>query len=392
MDFSQKVKLYFNFSGGLKTNIYGKEKSRIFISGRLNISLFIFWILISSFLALITILVNINENINMLYGIILVLVTITVLAIIISFKSKLVFKKLEPKKTNLNYYQRELPSKLRPAHVRMLIHDGLIDEYSMAATILDLVDKKYIELTKVNSKEELFNNHEIIIKRTEKDLTPLFLYEQYLMEWFIDILGNKIEVSQSDIHKGLMESTNASQKFEEFQALVMLSFPLSTYYQKRSQSKASDLKNIIYLFGGFALTFMGWGFISYFAFLLFSYTTGKLLFTKPLYTLNLKGVDEGDAWLDLKRFLIDFSEMKDKTSEMIILWNYYLTYSIALDVNSIASKEIKNFFGTNIYKSTKINNQNTMSYSQYKSWQGNIENTITEIKIKNEQELAKYNN
>lgn len=74
-----------------------------------------------------------------------------------------------------------------------------------------------------------------------------------------------------------------------------------------------------------------------------------MLFASPRYLLNDLGIEEKDAWLDLKKYLKDFSNIKDKTTEMVVIWNYYLTYSMTLNLPSISEKEITDFFGWNIY-------------------------------------------
>ncbi len=58
---------------------------------------------------------------------------------------------------------------------------------------------------------------------------------------------------------------------------------------------------------------------------------------------------------------------------MIILWNFYLSYSVALGINGIASDEIKAFFGDAIY-----NVQNNKS--QNKDYEENIINEIENSK------------
>lgn len=82
-----------------------------------------------------------------------------------------------------------------------------------------------------------------------------------------------------------------------------------------------------------------------------AYGLGTMMFTMPVYVLNAKGTDEKDNWKDLKRYLLEFSNIKEKSSEMVKLWQFYLTYSVALDINSIASSEIESFFGNEIYNS-----------------------------------------
>jgi len=381
-----RVKHYFNFSS-FNVDFGNREKSRIYISGKLTFSRFLIYLFSCLFLSFPAIfsLPDIGFlTVSLDVGIPLSLLVIIAVLPIIIIRSKITFKRLEPRKTSLNFYQRKLPSKLRPAHVRMLIRDGLIDEYTLASTILDLVDKGYLELARCSSKEELFNNKEIIIRKTNKNINKLFLYEQFLINWFINVLGNETEISQSNLHKELLESKNASRMFKQFQSYVILSFPLEKYYQKRENK--SYRRNVAIFVTAFVFSF-----VSYVALFFLCYILGKIMFVKPVYTLNTKGVEEGGAWLDLKRFLEDFSMMKTKTPEMVILWNHYLTYSMVLDIKSIASNQIKAFFGENIYKT--IHTQELQENEIPKGLACSFE-TVAEIdeniKKINEEELKKY--
>ena len=49
---------------------------------------------------------------------------------------------------------------------------------------------------------------------------------------------------------------------------------------------------------------------------------------------------------------------------MIYLWNYYLSYSIALGIDGVAKDEIVDFFGNNIYNSHDLNNNECQKYIQ----------------------------
>ena len=314
---------------------------------------------------------NITINAVPLIELIIGIITIIVLLVILKHKSKSIFKNIEPKKTDINYYNRNLPSQLKPAHVRMLTNDGLIDEYSVAATILDLIDRKYLEFTRNIKKEFIFNDTELFIKKTDKDISDLFLYEQYLIEWIVN--GS--------------ENENASQKFGEFESLVILSFPLNNYYQEYEKYSAKIIMSIAYIIIGMASVGMSHGLLSYIAFIVFSYVLGKISFVLPMRMLNLKGVNERDAWLDLKRFLLDFAKMEEKTSDMIVLWNYYLSYSIVLDVDSIASKEIKHFFEKDISKIVNSVDEKVNISKIDLNWM----HVMSKVKEINNQEIEKYN-
>jgi uncharacterized membrane protein len=388
MDLYKRVLSYFKFSKGPKFIIFGKKKTGMYISRKLNTEDLIIWAQICFAFIIMKICIDFNNNninihltlknssinfeaaplLELIFGIIAILIV----ALIIKNKSKTVFKKLEPKKTDLNYYIRELPSQLRPAHVRMLTHDGLIDDCSIAATILDLIDRKYLELTKSTKKEFLFNNTEIFVKKSNKDTNDLLLYEQYLIDW---------------ITKSSKNVKNMSQKFGEFEALLILSFPLNTYYQKNDKCIESNIMSAFYLLIAL-LTMISGGLLSILSLYISFYFVGKILLITPRHILKLEGINERDAWFDLKRFLLDFTEIKDKTPEMVILWNYYLSYSIALDVDSIASKEIKNFFEKNIFRISTDTEDNTSSMQMRLDWHY----VISRVKEIINQEATKYNN
>ena len=346
--------------------------------------------------AVILTIINIrNERVTLLSGILLILAIIIVLSIIKINKIKLFYKVVEPKITNLNYYKRELPDKLRPAHVRMLTSDGVIDGCSTAATILDLVDKGYLELSRCKSKEELFSNKEIIIRRTNKNIDDLFLYEKYLIEW---ILGNKKEVSQSEFQNNFENIKSAAKKYNEFRFLVMLSFPIDTYFEEGKNKKVKETLIMAAVFVcliGVIVLFHVSGIISYIIFVLLAVMISLVEHATPVRVLNSKGAYKRGSWNSLKKFLSDFSYMKTKTSEEIILWNFYLTYSIALDINSVANKEIKKFFNEkdlNLEAGLQLVTNDTQSMENLDKLKksANYQDVINEIKSTHEKELEKY--
>lgn len=288
---------------------------------------------------------EITYNKNILIYAIVAIVAIVVVII----KSKLIYRKLEHTPVNVNLYQRDLPSNLKPAHVRMLLHDGLVDEKSLAATILDLIDRGFLDIRredkKIEDKIDLFRNREIIISKTNKDTKKLLRYEKFIIDWFIEKYGDGKEVTSGIVMEKLHKNIYKEQPcnlFECWQGLVFLSFPLKKFY------KTTSVGNLRFIY----LLFTILGFIPMIPLVcefLGIYGLGCLLFASPLCVLNDEGIEEKDKWLDLKRYLDDFSNIEKNTIEMVKIWQFYLTYSISLDIESISSKEIEAFFGDNIY-------------------------------------------
>lgn len=69
----------------------------------------------------------------------------------------------------------------------------------------------------------------------------------------------------------------------------------------------------------------------------------------PKCILNKLGIEEKDSWKDLKKYLLDFSNIQDKSIEMVNVWEFYLTYSLVLNINTKANKKIEEFIGEKIY-------------------------------------------
>ena len=99
------------------------------------------------------------------------------------------------------------------------------------------------------------------------------------------------------------------------------------------------------------------------------------------YLLNKKGVEIKDEYLDLKKYLTDFSLIDEKTSEMIHLWNFYLSYSVALGIKGVAGKEIENFFGEEIYNLNNVdNNGNPLDQTESQKYINEIDDIINQDK------------
>lgn len=311
---------------------------------------------------------------NIKYKIILFISIFVFCVIYVFLQRYILFRKKEAKPTNINIYNRELPENLTPAHARLLVLDGAIDAKTIACTILDLVDRKYLELECIN-REELFTK-DLLISKTNKSQECLFEYEKYLINWFFE----KEKISSFDLREKLNNHlNNPGEKFSIFQGLIFLSFPLNNYYESNNNldkkysfyKKLFAFSSIVYIISIFITNISLFG-ISALGIL---FGLANLLFVPPAYLLNEKGAEMRDGYLDLKKYLTDFSLINEKTAEMITLWNYYLSYSIALDMNGVANDEINNFFGDDIYN---INNSKLYDENEIKKL---IENIPNEIRI-----------
>ena len=313
---------------------------------------------------------------DMLISLALAIVIVTINILLAIHTRNKIFKTTEPQVKNLNIYRRDLPSNLTPAHVKVLLEDGNIDSYTLASTILDLADKNYLKIESHN-KEDLFTKN-ITLSLTGKPQDNLFTYEKYLINWFFD----KPQITSEDLKKRLNNpKENPAEKFSIFEGLILLSFPLDNYYKPyKGKNKKSLYSLFIILY--FLLLFFFSHSNSYLIYIIatfiMSYGLSFILITNITYTLNDKGAELKDEYLDLKKYLEDFSLIDKKTSEMISLWDFYLSYSVALGIKGIASKEIKNFFGNEIYNLNNVDQDlnviNTEESQKYITEMDNIIN------------------
>ena len=316
---------------------------------------------------------------DMLISLALAIVIVTINILLAIHTRNKIFKTTEPQVKNLNIYRRDLPSNLTPAHVKVLLEDGNIDSYTLASTILDLADKNYLKIESHN-KEDLFTKN-ITLSLTDKPQDNLFTYEKYLINWFFD----KPQITSENLKKRLNNpKENPAEKFSIFEGLILLSFPLDNYYKpyKRKNKKSLySLFIILYFLLLFFFSHSNSYLIYIIATFIMSYGLSFILITNITYTLNDKGAELKDEYLDLKKYLEDFSLIDKKTSEMISLWDFYLSYSVALGIKGIASKEIKNFFGNEIYNLNNVDQDlNVINTEESQKYITEIDNIINHDK------------
>ena len=320
-------------------------------------------------------------NKNVILGLIITVIIMIITAIYTYLVRRHILKTKQAQVKNLNIYNRDLPNDLTPAHVRVLTEDGVVDSYTLASTILDLIDRGYLSINTEN-RNDIFTKN-ITLSITNKPQDNLFNYEKYLINWFFD----KQTITSEDLKKRLNDQNeNPSEKFSIFYGLVLLSFPLNNYYRKYQRKGKQGFYGIFIFIFIFILSIFLFSQSNNFTIyiisnFLFCYTLSMTFFANFKYLLNEKGVEIKDEYLDLKKYLTDFSLIDEKTSEMIHLWNFYLSYSVALGIKGVAGKEIENFFGEEIYNLNNVdNNGNPLDQTESQKYINEIDDIINQDK------------
>lgn len=287
------------------------------------------------------------------------------LGIIIIIRKRLLKRGPQPK--NINIYNRELPDNLTPAHARLLVYDGVVDSYTIVSTILDLINRGYLKIENDN-KESLFHENCYLYK-TDKSLDDLFDYEIYLINWLFENQNNSSQITSL--------ANSQTYNFAIFQGLVFSSFPFTKYYEKKANN---FVKYLLFSFGLFFIYLnLNHHLNSLILLIVCEFicflTLGYSMIISSSYTLNANGVEIRDSYLDLKRFLKDFSSIREKNSEMVMLWDFYISYSVALNLNGTAYNEINNLIDEDCFYTYKNILYDDLHYSS------NYENILNRSQI-----------
>lgn len=243
---------------------------------------------------------------------------------------------------NSDYY-RDIPFGYGPEIVDMLKHDGKITKCGISANILNLIIKKIITVQKINN--------DYIINYTGSEVMKNNI-EQSIIHY---LFGNELSNKLSDI-KNFPKS-----KHYELYTNVLNNIPDNFHddiYSNKGDKKRIILLIIVTLillalFNPYTLIFgLLFLYTSHTKKIIFIYCLGiglsSVLFIKSFRNkkkANLNyytkiGLEHYNRWNKFERFLLDFSNIKDKTILDVHLYEKYLVYAVALDIADKVIKEI----------------------------------------------------
>lgn len=234
-------------------------------------------------------------------------------------------------------YFRELPDDYTPAVAGAVVSRTAIKPEHLFATVMDLVRKDFLELVE--------DGNQTILRRTdEKDFTSLKPYEKYVLDWYINDMGDGMEVVMENVEKYISGSRNAKKFYSKYQV----------WYK----GVADDLKNLgivkakskkipmfLGIFTGF-LMFPGGVFMAQFfgepKFMIFTFgAIPFIIFSGSKRKLSLEAEKAYARWSAFKKFLVDYSNLEEAKTASIHIWEHYFVYAVALGVAEKVAKAYK---------------------------------------------------
>ena len=227
-------------------------------------------------------------------------------------------------------YHREFPAEYGPEVVEYLMKRK-VTTVSLSAMILDIIRKKGFEVREQPSTK--MKKQYVLIK---KDLArnQLTADEAFIVDWFINDLGNGKEVALEDIKK--VSKTEASaktfmEKYDKWLTLAEMNGVREEFYE---ESLGFKIKSGLYCVLGFGIFI-----IAMYLMIVHPLTIMTLIIAIVLliYTIlfvkrTVKGNDHFVKWKAFKKFLLDFGRFEEKQLPEIVLWEKYLVYATVFGI------------------------------------------------------------
>ena len=286
-------------------------------------------------------------------------------------------------------YYRELPEDYSPAVMTYLLTKGKSKDDDIMATILDLARKKVVSLTPVivesgrvfKKEEESFR----ITWRDKEKLNTLLPHEAFLATWFIDDLGGSDGLVLDELEDIVKKQKNAlafQKDYEYFKAKVKDTGEKQGFFAPNKLTGAT-----VYVLIGVALMVLGMGglffFESFFGIIL-AFLGGLMLF--GLLVMNfvrkysLKGAEHTAMWNAFKKFLLDFSNLKEAEMPSLVIWEHYLVYATSLGVAEQVLDQLPK-----VFNEAELSNPNLTYMGGYRSFRSlyylnhSFGNTMTKV-------------
>lgn len=286
-----------------------------------------------------------QDQINLYNNLFSLLAVLMLLSIVTPFVLYFKYGR-EPKSSYQGEYERELPSNDSPAVVNAISGKGFTkivgtpDMNGFQATIMDLIDREYLGVY----TEEEGKDKKVYLEIKNKSNRDLYSFEKQVIHFFKRIGTNNI-VDLKQMKKDLKHQDNAKAFKHSYDAWE--GDLRNTFLNEKTDQffvKTGDTYMKVYGVIGLVIAVVVF-FVSAFSPIpasLNSLIASIILGLASIISLILpekiggrwtqEGIDYHAKWEAFKKYLQDFSLIKEYPPESVVVWNKYLVYATALGV------------------------------------------------------------
>lgn len=282
-------------------------------------------------------------------------------------------------------YFREAPDDFSPA-VGGSIAYRYVSPNQLLATVMDLVRRGIFEMIEDRA------NNKTILRKNSYDERALKNYEKFVVDWYIDEIGNGTEVSMEEIEENIRDRKNAikfGRNYEKWESMVEKDLE-KVGFEKEPVKK---LPKALGMITGFLSMPLGPFLAAYFdngKFIIFTFIAFAMLnftiSTRGKYTLEAEKLRA--KWLAFKKFLVDYSNLEEAKLASIHIWEHYFVYAIALGVAEEVAKGYQKIFRDSGDNISRLNRTPLMGMYNRNSGFRNIERTVSKAATRGVSALA----
>lgn len=246
-------------------------------------------------------------------------------------------------------YLREMPSNHTPAEVGFLYYFEKTNDEDVSATLLDLVRRGFLKLEYFGSPSEENPEFKIIknVDYLNNHVTELKEHETQLIQWFIDIIGNGMEVSINQI-ENFGKSYNDAQTFQKWSRHFMESVKRvcarnDWFVDKKVKNKAQSAALLpifafllIASFGALFNIEFSWNLV-FLGIITFAY----IFYVATIKKRSKNGNELYAKWKAFKKFLEEFGNFEDYPMPGIIVWEEYLVYATTFKIADKVMEQLR---------------------------------------------------
>ena len=249
----------------------------------------------------------------------------------------------EPKIDYNAEYEYDLPTDSTPVEVNDLFVDdvGKVDFKAFNAVLLDLIDRGYLKIVSVNSDNTIINV-------AHKRIDGLKDYEFDLIKYLGKFIDSNGYISMADISE--KETRGGYYNFmSNWEKKASNSVPdsLEKRYFNRKGLKVFKIVSILMIIMGILIFVLG-------IVTILIALCGMFIILEAIVLLSIRntvfgrwtkeGKEYHDKWMNFKKYLCDYSLIKERPPASVQVWGKYLVYAAALGCANEATETMREYF------------------------------------------------
>lgn len=341
-----------------------------------------------------------KETLNMIFAIVVSIICIIISVFLIrklikNVKNIFSIKKLKP--TQYIEYYREIPREKdsSPAEALSIFKNANTNFNStdlgriFAATLLDLNLKKMIDfkVEKQDGKKEtiiikLLDKNEELIKNND---------EKEIFDFLKQAMSSKEEITVKELQKYIESHSSKIQALKKrIQRKIDEELIKKQLFDAENKKQYKKLVDSITIYSILILFLMVWGIIPLVAtankmLLIPIMTIATVIIVNMIVTIILKnkinlftqkGLDEKEQWKGLKKYMEDFSLLKEKEIPEIVLWEKFLVYATVFGIEKKVLKQLKIVY-PNMENQMDVNTCSYINLMMHTNFSSNFSSAIS---------------